>query len=826
MYRKLIIALTILAFILSTILPMLVSAEDDLGYEGRICRDLGILKGDTGVVDGAYLGTRPSRLQAAIMFLRLKGQEQAALSYTGGNNFKDAGTIAWAEGRNILSYLRDYPELGWIGDGVNFMPFGLIDSKAYYKVLLESLGYKQKTTGSGDFTWEEVLEFAAGKGLDRVANTGNFTVGSLAIATVEALKTKIKGSDRTLIEYLVDIGEADARDAAALGLYSKEIDAAVKAVRAISNSKVEVVFEEAADAADIDDEDLYDISKLDIKSVDIKNGSAVIINTSAMSESTTYTLEFNGRSYSFRGVRKDSNAPRLLEAECKDTDLVELSFDRVLDNKMAQDSDTYEISGVSIRSAELDSTNTKVRLNTNGIESGRSYELKIYNMKNGDGITTKLITKRFTGRKDTSAPKLKELTVLNNVRLRLEFSDSNGLDKGSAEDEDNYSITHSGGTLEVEAAQVRDRDNDGLWESVELVTGSQESGRSYTLAVENISDGSVLGNRITKAVKEKFRGKSQDRKGPKVGRNPKALSDTIVEIVFDEANALDLQTVYDMDNYELDGDSELQEIRLKDTDDPYSERGRTVLLITSEMEKSESYTLQIRGIADEFGNEMESSSKKYRFKGTADDRTPPYIASVECIDSKTIELNFDNILEEASAENIMNYRIDGLALVTKAVLQENEKTVRLTVSSLSTDKNHTILMNGIRDISGNAMSNVSVNLLYNGKLNDDDPPEVSDIEAVSEAELWISFDEEVYAANARMKASGLSFEQVGEVLDGGTTVVMKPSKSMKDEEYSVTSLTGIWDLRSDAYELEDDLDFYGSDEENDPPGWTAGIRWM
>jgi hypothetical protein len=233
MVKRFVTVLTIFALVLGTILPVQVIADDDIGYEGRICRDLGILKGHTGVVDAEYLDTRPSRLQAAIMFLRLKGLEQDALDYYGGKNFKDAGVVAWEEGRNVLSYLKNHPELGWIGDGVNFMPYSLIDSRAYYKVLLESLGYKQRIDGEGDFEWDEVLEFAEEKGLKKVAGTRNFTVKSLAIATVEALNTKMKGDRRTLIEYLVDIGDVDKRDAIAAGLYSKELEAEVKDVRAI-----------------------------------------------------------------------------------------------------------------------------------------------------------------------------------------------------------------------------------------------------------------------------------------------------------------------------------------------------------------------------------------------------------------------------------------------------------------------------------------------------------------------------------------------------------------------------------------------------------------
>jgi hypothetical protein len=821
MFRRFVTTLTIIVLILGTALPVNVYSGEDLGYEGRICRDLGILKGNTGVVDSAYLETKPSRLQAAIMFLRLKGLEQDALSYTGGNNFKDAGAVAWKEGRNVLSYLKNHPEYGWIGDGVNFMPFNLIDAKAYYKVLLESLGYKQKIDGDGDFDWSSVLEFAEDKGLEKMADTKNFTVKSLAIATVEALNSKMKSSGKKLIEHLVETGEVDKGEAISLGLYSKDVEAAVKTVRAISNSKVEVVFEESVDGSEAADEDLYVIKQLDIKNVSMKNASAVIIDTSAMNESTAYTLNFNDKNYSFKGLRKDSYSPKLITAECKDTDLVELTFDRVLDNTTAQDTDIYSIEGVSLKSAELDSTNTKVRLTTSGIQSGHTYTLKIHGIKNGDGATTKSITKAFAGRKDTTAPKLDKLTVLNNVRLLLEFSDKNGLNKSTAQEVDNYRITYSGGSLDVESVQVKDRDEDGLWDSVELLTESQESGKAYTLIIKNIMDASVLQNSISREIKREFRGKSKDKIGPTIARNPKAITDTMIEIEFSDSNALNIESACDLSNYEIAEDLEIEEARIKDPDNLYSAEGRTVLLITTGMEKSETYTLKISGIQDEFENEMKNSGssgfKTYRFKGVADDRTPPYITSVECIDSKTIELNFDNVLDEDSAENITNYRLDGLALATKAVLQEDDKTVRLTVSSLPSDKNHTILLNNIKDVSGNALSNVSVSVLYNGSLNDNDPPQIADIEAVNENEIWVHFEEEVHADEAKMKASGINFEQVGSILDDGTTIVLRPATLLDDKEYEVTSLTGVWDIRGNAYRLESNLDFYGTDNENEPP---------
>ena len=152
-----------LAMVFSTI--TVAFAEGALGEDAQICADLGMLQGETGTVDEAYVATAPTRLQAAVMFLRLKGLEAEALAFTGEDNFAD-GEIAWAEGANLIAYLKANPQLGWIGDGTSFNPEGVMTAQAYYKVMLEALGYKQTTDEvAGDFAWEEVLTFAASVGL-------------------------------------------------------------------------------------------------------------------------------------------------------------------------------------------------------------------------------------------------------------------------------------------------------------------------------------------------------------------------------------------------------------------------------------------------------------------------------------------------------------------------------------------------------------------------------------------------------------------------------------------------------------------------------------
>ena len=184
--------------------------QTSLGVDVDAVTTLGMLKGLGKGVTAEYIRTVPSRLQSAIMFLRLKGLEQDALNFRGIDNFADANSVTWAGGKAIMAYLKAFPQHGWVGDGKSFFPNRSISAKEYYKVMVEALGYRQTVANSiGDFTWDNVLDFARTRGLHKVASKTTFTVADMATATVEALKSNRKGENRTLISSLVDEGALD-----------------------------------------------------------------------------------------------------------------------------------------------------------------------------------------------------------------------------------------------------------------------------------------------------------------------------------------------------------------------------------------------------------------------------------------------------------------------------------------------------------------------------------------------------------------------------------------------------------------------------------------
>lgn len=179
-----------------------------------VCEELGILQGDGEGVTIEYLSKDTIRLQGAIMYLRLKGLEEEALSYTGITNFSDANEVSWSGGRAILSYLYNHPELGWIGDEKGyFNPNAVMSTEALYKVLLVSLGYEQGV----DFEWSEVENFAGNHGLDAGVYYDKVNNDLFAKVIVEALETTMKNGE-LFAQHLVDISLIELGQAVELGI--------------------------------------------------------------------------------------------------------------------------------------------------------------------------------------------------------------------------------------------------------------------------------------------------------------------------------------------------------------------------------------------------------------------------------------------------------------------------------------------------------------------------------------------------------------------------------------------------------------------------------
>ncbi|WP_438448358.1 plastocyanin/azurin family copper-binding protein [Gorillibacterium sp. sgz5001074] len=170
----------------------------DVVSDADLALELNILKGEGNGLTAEYLAKSTTRLQAAILYLRLKGLEQEALAFQGRNNFADASGV-WEGGQSVMAYLKANPHLGWqgIGGGV-FDPDGGITTEQLAKVLLEALGYKQDV----DFQYAQVLHKAAEAGVVHAMEGKALHNADVASFLVDSLEAKTKEGTGTLAEVL------------------------------------------------------------------------------------------------------------------------------------------------------------------------------------------------------------------------------------------------------------------------------------------------------------------------------------------------------------------------------------------------------------------------------------------------------------------------------------------------------------------------------------------------------------------------------------------------------------------------------------------------
>lgn len=222
--NKFIYRFLLLSIIVLMVIPSMEAAART--PEVTICEELNILRGEGQGLTDEYLNKKATRLQAAIITLRLwgTGYENTALNVPWANNFEDAEDVAWEQGRNVMGFLKANSDFGWRGstDG-KFYPNDTISSQMLYKTLLEVLGYRQDYGQGGDFLWSDVTQFAAENGLWVLANNDVLTNGDLATALVEVLSAKIKGGDITLAEKLIEENVIDRTVALKLGIIKEEI---------------------------------------------------------------------------------------------------------------------------------------------------------------------------------------------------------------------------------------------------------------------------------------------------------------------------------------------------------------------------------------------------------------------------------------------------------------------------------------------------------------------------------------------------------------------------------------------------------------------------
>ena len=687
--RKFTALLTALIIFTTVIMPTQIFA-DKIGKEAKACADLEILIGkdlETGVTS-EYLAETPTRIQALIIFLRIQGLEDEALTYDWDDNFKDADNYNWVVGRNYLGYAKDNPHLGWIGnpDG-NFYPNNTIDAKAFYKVMLESLDYNQDL----DFDYDETLEFAESVGIvasaKNMAKVKDFTIDHVAKAIYSTLNTKPKDENKSLITLMIDKGIIDEGKAAKAGFKIDVAPIEVLSFERLSNNK----YAFALDNDTVLEKDDITITPEDsnreiaIDSI-ISEGNKIIITTAVMPAFAAYELHINMeipvngmaiKNYSERFVAlpRDTRKPKAV-ADIISNNIIKITFDEEVDITSAENINNYIVENdIDVYDAELDSTGKVVTLTTAPQREGKRFWLEVRNVTDLAGNPMEFLEKSYVAPpKDTTRPSIINIQSESNKSLVINFSEA--LNRITAERTENYTVYNDAFTIE-------DAILDETGKTVRLRTTNQNPDTVYRITVKNIAD---LADNVMYETTKSFRGASGS--STRFDASTTVISNSEVEITF--SRTVEKDSAEDIANYYIDNDLEILDAFLSDNK-------KTVTLITSNQKHGTKYMLEINDVYDSYGSVL-SYAKAY-FIGISKDTSPlSYTAKST---ENGLVLTFNKRIDKESAENVFNYALDSsLGYAAKATLDKTGKIVTLLTKEPTVGKIYTITVRDVTDLAG------------------------------------------------------------------------------------------------------------------------------
>lgn len=219
MFKKTVCMVILITFLItSMVLPVAAATQADINDKADILNQLHILKGDGS---GYNLGGQLRRSEAAAFIVRIMGKEAYVLQNKMKYNaprFKDVASDKWYT--HYIGYCSSNGIIGGLSDGT-YRPDDYISEKAFLKLVLGALGYKQDK----DFKWGEVYQKAFSLGLvtDQAYKTRSkdnlqYKREGVVNALYNALAKSEKGSTRIVLERLQEEGAATPSQISAAAL--------------------------------------------------------------------------------------------------------------------------------------------------------------------------------------------------------------------------------------------------------------------------------------------------------------------------------------------------------------------------------------------------------------------------------------------------------------------------------------------------------------------------------------------------------------------------------------------------------------------------------
>ena len=788
--KKLLAVIVTVCLLATMTIPAFAAASD-----AEICEKLSILKGEGAGVTDEYLAKGTNRFQAALLYLRLIGLEDEALAFTGEDNFDDAGLI-YKGGQRVLAYLKANPELGWLGIGGNkFDPTGAASAQMIYKVMLEALGYKQ----GEDFEWAEVKDFAAKIGLSKIADVTELTNNDVAIAIVEALKAKVKGSDKTLAQKLIEddiIDEAVAAEYGLVELVPPTLE--VVSVSADNLKEVVVVFNQPVDGDTVNKDNI----KVDGKdgSVSLKDDKVTVVITidgNGLENQSEYKLVVSGvKSADGTEIEKteikfkafDATLPVAEKITVTGPNSFTITFSEPIKDKEEASVDVK--SGTSVIGVDskfgVGGRDVTVKLYSSLVD-GKTYEITVKGFKDYAGYQNVIKTFELAYAKDNSAPTA-TIEKVDQKYVVVKFNKPvTGLHKnqfwhtftawtpiGIYSDEGMRTPVTTSASVSVDKVWVKfakDADTgkpiaEGTTRFGILGKATDEGGTSYE--IKDNWDNKFETTEFTISV-------SADKTAPTVEELTVETEQTLKikfseDVVLNDDNVKDKVKIYDTDGKSIDGVS----VTVRGSGKEYTiDLGKEL--------PGKTIVVELKDVEDKALQPNRMST--YTATLTITDKTDPVVTKVtkkESGDRKTAILYvFFNEDVDSTALDKANYALikDGkLTILSKdPAFFDGNKVVKLELTESEytelKKKGTGLFVQRVKDLAGNAMAGMTVTSIldYNNPAN---APQVEKIEVLAADKAAIMFDQYLKRVDRNaIKVNGTTVAAIELSEKDGKTVV-------------------------------------------------------
>ena len=194
------------AVMICSMMPSAFAASDEAIDAAYALNELGLFNGVGKNANGTPnfdLDRAPTRHESVVMLVRLLGKEAEAKAGAWETPFTDVAE--WAEPYVGYAYAND---LVSGTSATKFSGTDVISASQYLTLVLRALGYKSGV----DFQWDKAWELSDQIGLTDArynADSTQFTRGDIAIISRNALHTKEKEVDDTLLDALVASSAVD-----------------------------------------------------------------------------------------------------------------------------------------------------------------------------------------------------------------------------------------------------------------------------------------------------------------------------------------------------------------------------------------------------------------------------------------------------------------------------------------------------------------------------------------------------------------------------------------------------------------------------------------